>query len=666
MEKRSDPLCFGAAGLAVLALALTVTLQAQQTVTTRIVTEDVVSLPPGALPPGLGGPTAPMKPGTGVIVGQTIDAAGSRPLAGALVTLSVPGAVPLRVLSDSQGRFAFRQLPTGSFSITATKGGYADGAYGRLRPQGQSMTLQLEEGGRVSAANVPLFKFAAIAGQLVDEAGEPMVGATVRVLRKTIASGRPRLTMGRTDTTDDRGYYRISQLEPGEYLVAVPMNQQDALRMALEDIARTGGGGMATVMAAMPTGAAGGGTFSISLDEQRTAAPGVAPDGRALSYPTLFYPSAASASRATPVVLGAGEERSGLDFRLQALRASRLAGSVISPAGPAGNLMLTLVPAEADGLVSPIETATTVTDASGNFTFPTVVPGNYMLRALRTPRMAMGGPSETISISSDGGNMQMMMTTRTVLGGAAGPALPTEPTLWAEVPVSIGDEDVVGIAVPLRTGARVSGQVEFGGAAERPASDRLPAIRVTLEPADQQTAAGGSVVQGRVEASGAFATAGAVPGRYFVRAAGAPPGWFFKGATLNGRDVTDLPLDIEGSDATGVMLTFTDKQTELTGTVTTNDGAPDLSASVIAFPAERDAWSETGSSPRRLRNVRPDAKGAFSITGLPPGRYYVAAARETTAAEWQDPRFLDALSNGASIVTLGDGQKASQALKVVR
>jgi len=258
----------------------------------------------------------------------------------------------------------------------------------------------------------------------------------------------------------------------------------------------------------------------------------------------------------------------------------------------------------------------------------------------------------------------MTMATRVI--GSAPPSLPSEPTLWAEVPVSVGTEDVEGVPVPLRIGAKISGQLEWSGNAQRPAMDQLSSIRITLEPADQQTAAGAGGVMGRVEASGAFATAGAVPGRYFVRAAGAPQGWYFKGATLNGRDVTDLPLDIAGTDLTGVLLAFTDKQTELTGTVTNNDGTADLTASVIAFPAERDTWSEHGASPRRLRNVRPDPKGAFSITGLPAGRYYIAATRESSAAEWQDPRFLDALSNGASIVTLGDGQKASQALKVVR
>src|SRR5687768_15083435 len=115
------------------------------------------------------GPSAPgtvqlpvQQTGAGMLVGQVVDAAGSRPIAGAIVTiggsLNAPGAggggprvimmgpggaamdpgggpnqVP-RVMTDSEGRFAFRNLPRGSFNLTAQKAGYLEGAYGRFRP----------------------------------------------------------------------------------------------------------------------------------------------------------------------------------------------------------------------------------------------------------------------------------------------------------------------------------------------------------------------------------------------------------------------------------------------------------------------------------------------------------------------------------------------------
>ena len=43
-----------------------------------------------------------------------------------------PGSgAPPRILTGSDGRFAFRDLPLGSVTIVASKGGYSDGASGR-------------------------------------------------------------------------------------------------------------------------------------------------------------------------------------------------------------------------------------------------------------------------------------------------------------------------------------------------------------------------------------------------------------------------------------------------------------------------------------------------------------------------------------------------------
>jgi len=70
----------------------------------------------GGLPGGDN--AAPMEQGTALIVGQAVEANSTRPIGGALVTLGLPGARPLRVLADGEGRFAFRGLPKGRFNIT--------------------------------------------------------------------------------------------------------------------------------------------------------------------------------------------------------------------------------------------------------------------------------------------------------------------------------------------------------------------------------------------------------------------------------------------------------------------------------------------------------------------------------------------------------------------
>ena len=148
---------------------------------------------------------------------------------------------------------------------------------------------------------------------------------------------------------------------------------------------------------------------------------------------------------------------------------------------------------------------------------------------------------------------------------------------------------------------------------------------------------------------------GVPPGRYFVRVADAPQGWTFRGATLGGRDVTDAPFEIDG-DLTGVMLTFTDRQTQLSGTVTSETGPPDA-ATVIAFPTDSSAWVGYGSASRRLRTARVDKTGNYSITNLPAGEYFVVAVPERMAADWQNPKFLEGLTADATRVRLPEGDK---------
>jgi len=626
----------------------------------------------GGLPGGDN--AAPMEQGTALIVGQAVEANSTRPIGGALVTLGLPGARPLRVLADGEGRFAFRGLPKGRFNITATKPGYVEGAYGRLRPAGQSLSLELADGERVSNVKVPLWKYGAVAGTLLDESGEPIIGATVRVLKRTISNGRPKLATGPADQTDDRGAYRIGMLEPGEYVVVVPMptplfltSGVSPVRLALNDMpavgALGGGGGGVTFTASVEMSPNGFVTVN-TIDSNGTSA-GVAADGRPLVYPTVFYPTAASASRATAVTLGSGEERTGLDFVMKAARTMRVSGVVAGPQGPTPNVSVTLVPAEADDLVSPVETATAMTDGVGAFTFPGVPAGSYALHVIQSPRG--GGPAgETFTYSTANGNATFVTRSIVVNGSAPQPPLPTDPTLWGDGTVSVGNQDVAGLSINLRAGARVNGLVDFSGGAQRPAADRLSAISVTLEPADAKTSAMTSSVRGRVDANGSFSTMGVPPGKYFLRAANAPQGWTFRGATAGGRDVTDTPLEIESNDVGGVTLTFADQIAELKGTVAPASGAGDPAASVIIFPAEREGWVNYGSNPRRLRSVRADTKGAYTISNIPAGRYYVAAVNERMASDWQDPKFLEALANDATQIQVSDGQKLTQSLKVVR
>ena len=129
-----------------------------------------------------------------------------------------------------------------------------------------------------------------------------------------------------------------------------------------------------------------------------------------------------------------------------------------------------------------------------------------------------------------------------------------------------------------------------------------------------------------------------------------------------GRDIADTPLVLDASDVSGLVVTFTDQPSRLTGTVRDEQSRPNDDAAVIVFPSD-GAWTNLGASARRLRLVRPSKAGLYTITGLPPGGYDVVAISDALVNQWQDPVFLKKLSGVASRITLIEGQAQSLDLR---
>jgi protocatechuate 3,4-dioxygenase beta subunit len=636
--------------------------------------------------------------GSGTIVGQIVDADSGKPIPGAIVTIggaAAPQAAPAqgriqfaqpggggpltiggpgqnpRVLSDGDGRFAFRSLPKGAYNFTAQKPGFVDGAYGRLRPGGSSQSVDLADGENRGDVKVRLFKFASISGIVVDESGEPIVGAQIRALRRSLTAGRRMLSaVNATAQTDDRGMYRLGNLIPGEYIIAAPNVQtstpanfqlQGGLSPDLVSTLSSPGGGLSLNTGGSPV--TPDGKFLLQNNNGRTITP-AQPNGRLMVYATQYYPTAASTQQATGITVRSGEERGGVDMQLRMVPALNITGHLMMPDGPAVNWGVHLVPGDTSDLSTDPDVATSITNGDGEFAFLAVPAGQYVIQTVRVPRPGPGAGAQTLVFSTGGGGGTVAFSSNVSVSSSNGtpqPApLPTDPTLWTATPIALGNDDINDLTISLRSGFKVSGRVEFQGSAERPPADRLVQIPVTVEPADgrQKTQS----LPGRVDAQGNFTTMGMLPGKYFVRIGGAPSGWTFKSAALGGTDVSETPIEIEDRDISGIVVTFNDTPTDLRGTVKSADGVADDSSAVVVFPSDNRAWMDYGINPRRVRIARTSKTGTYSFGALPAGDYYVAAFSEEFAGEWQDPRFLDQLSRGAARVTLNDAEKRTQDL----
>jgi hypothetical protein len=400
-------------------------------------------------------------------------------------------------------------------------------------------------------------------------------------------------------------------------------------------------------------------------------------DGRVLAYPTVFYPSAPVATQATLLTLASGEDRVRIDLHLKLVPTVRVSGTVMGPEGPARNLGVKLYPAGVDEFASEsgIETVSTATDGNGQFTFLGVTAGQYTLKVLRVPRPMTSSSMMTSTIEVSGPNGMIMGMSSGGPSTAPPPPLPTELTLWATTTVNVGEIDLAGLSVALRPGARLSGRLVFEGTKEQPTPEQLQRASVTITPITGTGATQLFSAARRVETTGQFASVGYPPGRYLVSASvpssppvpGAAPVaagslWRFKSATFDGHDVSDEGLLVEAEDIGGIVITFTDQITDVSGSVTDAKGQPDRSAIVIVIPADSQSWKLGNLNARRTRSVRTTTTGAFTFGSLPPGAYLIAAIAEESIENWQDPKTLEAITRVATRFTLGDGEKTSQTL----
>jgi hypothetical protein len=214
----------------------------------------------------------------------------------------------------------------------------------------------------------------------------------------------------------------------------------------------------------------------------------------------------------------------------------------------------------------------------------------------------------------------------------------------------------------MRPSLSITARREFEGSAPRPGAPQpgqFLGAQFVLESVEDlpPSAAGG---RAGTYAEQGFTMGGYVAGRYRVRVQNSPAGWMFKAAMLNGVDVSETPFEFT-RDITDLVLTFTDRWSGMSGVVQgTNAG----SAMVLAFTTNAQAWDDQGTSPRRLKSTRTNARGEFGLSSVPPGDYYVIAVPEEQAADWRDPKVLEALARQATQVNIGEGEHKTLSLQI--
>jgi Carboxypeptidase regulatory-like domain len=564
-------------------------------------------------------PAQPSTPApSGKISGRVVTADTGRPIKRARVFVNaaeLPGGRGM--LTDDSGTYEITDLPAGRYTLNVSKSGFVSLSYGQRRPLQAGTPLQLLDGQQLKSVDFSLPRGGVISGRIVDEDGEAVPGAMVRVMRYQYQQGDRRLTQAGTAQTDDRGQYRVWGLMPGDYYV----NALTRIPVFGGQMAPGGRGGPGG-----PAGRAGGpggrGAAMAALAGGNVPQffAGGGDDQEQMNYAPTYYPGVTAVEQARPITLGVSQEALDISFNMQLVRTSRLSGHVTNPDGTAstaGNVNLMPDGSGRGGQIGQNYGGRIQWD--GAFSIANVPPGRYILRA-------RSGDSETPQ--------------------------------FAMQPITLDGSDIDGLAVMLSAGATLTGTVVFN-AGQSPVPDATQ-VRITAPSTDQS--AFGPQPNARVDKDGRFTLSGVAAGTHLVRSNGNLRGWTLKSVTVAGRDVTDTPIDVRtGQTLSNVTIVFTDKINEISGTITTTTGVPMPDYTVLAFPTDQLLWRPQA---RQIATTRPDQTGKYRLRGLPPGEYYVTTVDPAEQGEWFEPAYLDEHRAGASRLTLGDGDVKTQDFKV--
>jgi len=172
-----------------------------------------------------------------------------------------------------------------------------------------------------------------------------------------------------------------------------------------------------------------------------------------------------------------------------------------------------------------------------------------------------------------------------------------------------------------------------------------------------------------IDADGRFKTTGQAPDRYMIslgRGGGGGRGSNIKSITANGRDVTNAALELRDADVNDVVIKVSDRFASISGSVHGPDALPAPTATVMAFPADYRALLSSGLMSGRVQMVAASRAGAYVLGAVMPGDYLIVAIDDADVADNQDSAFFDALARGATRITVGDAEKKSQDLALVK
>jgi hypothetical protein len=292
------------------------------------------------------------RPGTATIRGHVLAAGTGRPLRKAQVRIVAGDIRENRVATtDEGGRYEFKEVKAGRYTVSATKSSYVALSYGQTRPLEAGKPLDIKDGQTVERLDFGLPLASVITGRILDEFGDPLSDVMVAPMRYQFMQGKRTLVpAGRTASTDDNGEFRLFGVMPGQYYL------------------------QATWRANNPFGPGG-----------ETSA----------AYAPMFFPGVLEAGEAQRFRIEIGQQLNDLVMTLRPTKAARVSGTILTSDGRPYSGMLNVMRMAANGMVT--NNLAAMIRPDGTFQLNNLAPGEYQLRTF--PNGAFGPPGSDVEMA---------------------------------------------------------------------------------------------------------------------------------------------------------------------------------------------------------------------------------------------------------------------------
>jgi hypothetical protein len=245
------------------------------------------------------------------------------------------------IITDSEGRFQFRDVRPGKYALTAIRAGFIP-----ARHASPAKPLEVKSGQVVRDLELALTPQSVLAGKVVDPDGDPVPNAQITALRMTVYGGFRQVQSSATTLTNDIGEFRLPGLFAGRYLLMASYRRE-------------------------PT----------SPEDQFLVVSGE-------DYAPTYYPNANTSAAASPIDIGTGEDSLNNVIRIRRLPVFTVSGSISGTRERQG-LRLYLVSDDRDALRAGFALQQMASlQGQDRFTFPAVVPGAYQVIAIRGGKRA--------------------------------------------------------------------------------------------------------------------------------------------------------------------------------------------------------------------------------------------------------------------------------------